>query len=208
MPLDLSSLESDLRRLRPAPLDESLLARLEASTQNAWTSPDPAATRFEHQLRQTRPAPLPPALLDTLEASLRGIPFPGNDIIVPFPRPVATTTRPRRAWWSAAAAVALTGAITALLIPVKHAPANIAGNPPPPRTSQPANPTANLIPAGYNSRLSETRDEGVVWQSNHQPHRVLKVVYRDQVTLKDATGRTYQVEQPRVEYILIPATTD
>ena len=30
----------------------------------------------------------------------------------------------------------------------------------------------------------------------------------DLVTLKDAAGRTYQVEQPRVEYILVPAQTD
>ena len=45
-------------------------------------------------------------------------------------------------------------------------------------------------------------------QSNQQPQRVLKVVYMDRVTLKDSAGRTYQVEQPRVEYILVPATAD
>jgi hypothetical protein len=28
------------------------------------------------------------------------------------------------------------------------------------------------------------------------------------VTLKDANGRTVQVEQPRVEYMLVPAKTD
>jgi hypothetical protein len=28
------------------------------------------------------------------------------------------------------------------------------------------------------------------------------------VTLKDPSGRTYQVEQPRVEYIFVPAKTD
>ena len=159
-------------------------------------------------LAPDRPAPLPPALIASLDASLRGIPFPGDDNIVPFPRPVATAPRPHRAWWSAAAVVALTGAITALLIPVNHAPAQHRRKSPPPRTSQPANPTDNLIPAGIQPPPSETRDEGVIWQSNHQPHRVLKVVYRDQVTLKDAAGRTYQVEQPRVEYILIPAKTD
>jgi hypothetical protein len=34
------------------------------------------------------------------------------------------------------------------------------------------------------------------------------VVYKDLVTLKDASGRTVQVEQPRVEYMLVPAKTD
>jgi hypothetical protein len=68
--------------------------------------------------------------------------------------------------------------------------------------------TGELIPASFKRGLSETRDEGVIWQTNEQPHRVLKVVYVDRATLKDAQGRTYQVEQPRVEYLLVPAQTD
>ncbi|MCX6866861.1 MAG: hypothetical protein NTV46_11725, partial [Verrucomicrobia bacterium] len=65
-----------------------------------------------------------------------------------------------------------------------------------------------LIPAGITRGLSEARDEGVIWQANDQPHRVLKIIYMDRVTLKDTTGQTYQVDQPRVEYILVPAKTD
>jgi hypothetical protein len=65
-----------------------------------------------------------------------------------------------------------------------------------------------LVPAGFDRGLSEASDEGVVWQSANRPHRVLKVVYQERVTLKDSAGRTYQVEQPRVEYILVPAKTD
>ena len=48
----------------------------------------------------------------------------------------------------------------------------------------------------------------MIVQENQLPHRLLKVVYMDRVTLKDADGRTYQVEQPRIEYILVPATAD
>jgi hypothetical protein len=66
----------------------------------------------------------------------------------------------------------------------------------------------NFVPAGFNRGLSEVHDEGVVWKSNSQPHSVVRVVYKDLVTLKDANGRTVQVEQPRVEYMLVPAKTD
>ena len=64
------------------------------------------------------------------------------------------------------------------------------------------------MPADFRHSLAETRDEGLIWQSNQQPHRMLKFVYMDSVTLKDSAGRTYQVEQPRVEYILVPANPD
>jgi hypothetical protein len=37
---------------------------------------------------------------------------------------------------------------------------------------------------------------------------VVRVVYKDHVTLRDASGRTMEVEQPRVEYMLVPDKTD
>jgi hypothetical protein len=75
-------------------------------------------------------------------------------------------------------------------------------------TAAAAPASGELIPAGFNSGLSEAVDQGVIWQPDQQPHRVLKVVYKDCVTLKDANGGTYQVERPRVEYILVPADTN
>lgn len=209
MPQETSSLESDLRRLRAAAPDESFLARLEACAENTWTDLTPGEIRFEHRLREITPANLPPALMASLEATLRGIPFPRDEKIVIFPQPSTAAPRPRRAWWGAAAAVALTGAVTALLIPPNPGTGNIAAAPPPIRVTQPAASNhADLIPAGFRRGISEARDEGVIWQSNNQPHRVLKVVYMERVTLKDPQGRTYQVEQPRVEYILVPAKID
>jgi hypothetical protein len=71
-----------------------------------------------------------------------------------------------------------------------------------------ASASGNLTPASFNRGLSEVHDEGVVWKSNNQPHTVVRVVYKDMITLKDANGRTIQVEKPRVEYMLVPAKTD
>ena len=104
--------------------------------------------------------------------------------------------------------MALTGVVTALLVPAKPANGNLAHAAPKNAISLSAQPAEKLIPAGFNRGLSETSDEGVIWQSNNQPHRVLKVVYKDRMTLKNTSGLTYQVEQPRIEYILVPAKTD
>ena len=209
MSLDPSSLESDLLRLRATALDESLLARLDACTTNTWTHLQPAEIAFEQHLHAITPALLPPALQASLESALRDVPFPGDEKIVRFPHQQPAAPRHHRAWWSVAAAVALTGAVPALLMPAHHPAGNpTAAAPPANHTARPAPESGVLVPAGFNRGLSEARDEGVIWQANDQPQRVLKFVYMESVTLKDATGHTYQVEQPRVEYILIPADND
>jgi hypothetical protein len=208
MSLDPSSIEPDLQRLRAAALDDPLLARLEACAANTWTDLNPTEIRFEQRLQISTPAMLPPALMASLEAVVAAVPFPGNEKIVRFPHQTASAVRHHRAWWSAAAAVAISGALTALLLPTHHNTAKLANTPPKSAVTRPAPSTGELIPADFKRGLSEARDEGVIWQSNDQPHRVLKFVYLENATLKDTAGRTYQVEQPRVEYILVPAKTD
>jgi hypothetical protein len=76
----------------------------------------------------------------------------------------------------------------------------------PANTNTPESP--QLVPAGFERNLSEARDEGVLWADPQQAHRVLKVVYKDRVKMKDPGGRIYEVEQPRVEYILVPEKID
>jgi hypothetical protein len=209
MSLDPSSLEAELRKLRPATPGESLIARLEGCAEATWTELDPMEIQFERQLRATTPAALPPSLMASLEAAVRDVPFPTNVKIVAFPqgRTPTTNREPKRRWWSAAAAVAILGASAAFLVPARQndAPAT-ANNTPVTRPT--ITPNTQLTPAGFNRGLSEASDEGVIWQSENRPHRVLRVVYKDQVTLRDENGRTYQVERPRVEYILVPAKAD
>jgi hypothetical protein len=209
MSLDPASLDSDLRRLRPATLDERLLERLDACTEGNWTELSAAELAFEQRLRGQAPAALPASLMDSLVMTLSDVRFANEEKIVRFPHKEASSPRNNRGWWGAAAAVALTGAVTALMVPVKKQdPGPVAAFPHDPKITRPANAGSPLLPAGFKRGLSEARDEGVIWQPDHRPHRVLKVVYQDRVTLKDAAGATYQVEQPRVEYILVPARTD
>ncbi len=213
---DQLSLEAELRALRAAPLDDALLARLEAAADGSLTEIDPEERRFEHQLRGISPAPLAAEHLAGLEALFRDIPFPRDEKIVLFPKsPVAKPAAARRRpMWAAAAAVAVIGAASALMMPPTSGPVrNLASLPTAATTPAQAAPTiaggnSNLVPAGFNRGVSQVKDEGVVWKNDTQPHSLMRVDYVDKITLKDRNGRTYQVERPGFRYMLVPAQTD
>lgn len=205
-----SDIEAKLRALQAHTLDEDFLARLEACASDTLTELNPSELRFEAQLRATAAAPLSPEMMANLEDILNGVPFPSaQEKIVHFPITAATPIHQRqRPIWAAAAAVAIIGALSALMIPAESPPAELASKSPAPTAPSPSAPPANFVPATFNRGLSEVHDEGIIWRDNAQPHSLVRVVYKDQVTLSDAKGRTLLVEQPRVEYMLVPAKTE
>jgi hypothetical protein len=210
---DLQELEAKLGALRPAALDPGLLARLADSASGDLTTLPPPVARLEASLRGLRPAALPAALAAALE--LPAVPEP---VVIPFPtaaQPAARARHWNRPMLAAAAAVAILGASAALFMPRQDpAAGQVAAAPPAaPRTAPevrpaPAGRPSSLVPAAFNTGLSEARDEGVVWQDANQPRRVVKVVYWDRVTLVDAQGRKVEVEKPRIEYLLVPEKID
>lgn len=207
---DSTSLEAQLRDLQAATLDEAFLLRLEAAADGSLTQLSPEETRFESSLRRISPANLSPELLSELTAIVHEVPFAVDEKIVLFPKAASSATvRTHRPMWGAAAAVALIGALSALLVP-----ADKAREMPVPQTAAVSSPPAatpartNLIPAGFDRGVREVSDEGIVWKSNNQPHSMVRVVYQDKITLKDERGRTFQLEQPRTQIMLVPAKTD
>ncbi|MES2474309.1 MAG: hypothetical protein V4640_00920 [Verrucomicrobiota bacterium] len=210
---DPNSLEAELRTLRAAPLDEALLARLEAAADGTLTEMSPDEICFEQQLRAISPAPLAADHLAELQSLFRDVPFPVDEKIVLFPKPAvakpaATRLRPM---WSAAAAVAIIGAATALMLPTSSTPERkFASQPIAPSATLPSatKTNSNLVPAGFNRGVSNVSDEGLIWQNDTQPHSLMRVEYVDKITLKDGKGRTYQVERPGFRYMLVPAKTD
>ncbi len=206
---DQTSLEADLHHLNTAALDEALLLRLEAAAEDTLTRLDPEEVRFETKLRATLPAGLSADFLAKLEAIVHEVPFAVNEKIVLFPKAGGSTqARRQRPFWAAAAAVALIGAASALLVPRVKPPANIAGRTAPASPPVGRSGTGSFLPASFNRGLSEVHDEGVVWQSDKQARSLVRVIYQDKITLTDENGRTFQVEQPRVVYMLVPAKTD
>lgn len=206
---DPSTVEEELRKLQAAPLDEALLARLEESADGRWTQLTHEEIRFESLLRQQSPAKLPADFLASLESITTGVHFPVNEKVILFPNGSTVVKKRRdRPMWAAAAAVAFIGALSAWLVPTTGTPkpqSQASNRITPPAVAAEAE---SFVPTRFNRGLSEVHDEGVVWKSNNEPHRVVRVVYTEHVTLKDASGRTVEVEQPRVKYMLVPDKTD
>ncbi len=213
MSSDLTAMENDLRALAAAPLDGDFLERLVACAEGAGVALTSSQVRYESALQTIRPAPLPAELQADLEATVRGLAFAVDEKILLFPKSGGVHhPAKRRPLWAAAAAVALIGGASALLLPQagSHS-AKVARQPvempPAPGRSVVADPS-DVVPASFNRGVSAVSDEGIVWKGRTQPHTVLKVVYKDMITLKDNKGRTFQIERPRVQYMLVPAKTD
>ncbi|MBC8127459.1 MAG: hypothetical protein H8M99_10005 [Gloeobacteraceae cyanobacterium ES-bin-144] len=209
MPLDPSSIDSQLRKLQAAALDESLLTRLDACTSGTWTQLDSSEIAFERSMQRFTPADLPASLMASLEAAVSGVPFPNHEKVVSFPGRSKQSPANNRKWWSAAAAVALLGAISALMIPAGPSTKTLVSAPLTTTNQSPSTISPNgFIPASFNRNLREASDQGVVWKSNTQPQQVLKFIYMEKKTYKNADGRTIEIEQPRVHYYLVPAKTN
>jgi hypothetical protein len=210
MTYDPSSLDAALNELRARPLEADLLQRLEAAAEGTLTQPSREEIHFEETLRQIAPAGLTADFMAQLQAITHEVPFPVNEKIVLFPKANhAPATRRKSPRWAAAAAVALIGGVTALMIPTGNTPKTLAQQKTDRSTQLAAISTPkNFVPTSFNRGISEVHDEGIIWNSDNHPRNVVKVVYKDLVTLKDENGRTIQVEQPRVEYLSVPAQTD
>lgn len=208
MSSDFTSLENELRNLRATDPDPELADRLDRCTEGSWARLSPAETRLEESLRKTRPAPLSNDLRGRLESVVAKVPFPAEGNVTRFP------ARRRSFPWSAAAAVAICGALAALLVPLHDdgagRPGTTAEAVPQPSAgrSSEAAVADQVIPADFSRNLNEARVEGVVWGNPEQPHRLLRMEYSDNIRFKDSEGRVYQIEKPGVGYMLVPAETD
>lgn len=207
---DLQEIESMLHALRPRALPSHLHQQLEDMLTKGGACHVPADSSWS----VAKPAALPPDLANRLEDILSRVPHPGSGKLIHFPER-GNPSRPSP-WrkYAVAAAVAMMGASSALLVPhqsstLPTAQIDSSTSRPEPaaRNAQPPG-RHEMIPANYRSGLSEAKDAGIIWQDQHGPQRMLQLVFRDKVTMKDQSGRLYQVERPRVEYVFIPAQVD
>lgn len=202
MDLENTSAEAKLKELSPQALDDDFLCRLLSCADATWSELSDEELAFENRMRSFRPSPLSHEYLATLENICCG---PEESTVVAFPS--LSPHRKLQTGLAAAAAIALLGAATALLVPNDHITGSKTA-----RSSASSNPISqasslNFAPVGYKRGLQETRDEGIVWQ-NGKPHRVMRVVYQDKITLHNDKGEKVEVEQPRVEYVLLPTKVD
>lgn len=202
---EFQDLESTLARFKPVAPDDACLDRLMAAVEGRLQS---AATDpvVERDLSRLRPAALTHGVSERMLGTVARAAFPVDRNVVLFPgKPkAAEAPRPRRPWFAAAAAVAVAGAFTALMIEApKATPAGpVAG------AGNTARESKGFVPASMGSGLQEATDEGVAWTRDGRPMRMVKVIFRDRVQYRDDDGKIIEMEQPRVEYLMVPENID
>jgi hypothetical protein len=207
---DLHDLESSLAGLRPSRADQALLERLESAADGSLTELTVSELRLESLLSGHRPAALPAEFFASLEKVVASTPFPVGEKIVMFTKgSVAPKNIRRFRPMAAAAAVALLGGMTALMMPTGMT--TTKGGEPIVSNPVPAKLPGGFVPASYGNNVQTASDEGVVWMQN-RPHRVVRVIYNERATFINSEGKRVEVEQslpkPRVEYILVPEKID
>lgn len=181
---------------------------------------------IEMRLKALSPAPLSDSLMNRLcsaidEASANPLK------IVRFPKEPAKKTpffpfSSKTAKWSWAAAIALLGAATALLMTGNNGEAQRLASsgdarPETPRlldnTRQDTNASQNLASglvsyddeyAVYPEASSSPADQKTLWLNNESPHLYLKVNAKKTLKGKDKNGNPVEVTVPESRYLLVP----
>jgi hypothetical protein len=201
---DFQELEATLKGMRPAAPDAACMDRLLAAVERRMPVAD---VTMERELGKLSPSALDGGVQERLLETVSRVPFPVNEKVVLFPvksKPVEKAPA-RRPWLAAAAAVAMLGAFSALMMgPQKE----VAGNPQPKAPIAPGSSLKELVPASVGSTVSEAQDEGLIWTRDGKPMRRVKVIYMDKVKYAGEDGKIVEMERPRVEWILVPEKID
>ncbi|TAE76192.1 MAG: hypothetical protein EAZ65_01910 [Verrucomicrobia bacterium] len=205
MELELQEIENTLKGLRPGVPDEACMVRLLAALEGRLQQKDPAMSGVETELVGMSPSALPAGFEAASLAKLSRVTFPSERKVLAFPGGVKAERKPvsRMPWYAAAAAVAVAGAFSALMVGEGQAPIRAA------QAGREKFPVAEgFVPASVGTGLDEASDEGVRWTAQGKPVRMLRVIYKDRVEYRNAEGKIIEVERPRVEYLIVPEKMD
>jgi hypothetical protein len=217
MEYNQQELEARLAAMTPSAPDAALMDCLELAATGDPLHSTPIEAALEQRMRAFRPAPVSDRIAAAFLAAVGDMEFPVDTNLIPFPVKAASgageSRYSRKRMFAAAAAVALLGGLSALLIPVHDKPVAVAKNAnppaartvsPPPAAQIPQEVRQGVVPANFGHGVADVREHGRVWDQSGRPCRVVRVVYMDQVT----TDNGERVEQPRVEYLLVPEKMD
>lgn len=202
---EFQELEATLKGMRPVAPDAACMDRLLAAVQGRLPAAD---LTMERELAKLSPAALAGGISERLLETVARVPFPVSDKVVLFPgnTKAAAKAPARRPWLAVAAAVAVLGALSALLMdgPQKGTRQVADGG----KTESPGRTPKDLVPASVGSHVSEAQDEGITWTRDGKPLRQVKVIYMDRVKYAGQDGKIVEVERPRVEWLLVPEKID
>lgn len=200
-----------MKNLVPASLGSQFLDRLAAAADETSLHLSAEDEKFERALRTHIPRPISTALFTRLEKTLSASPFAVDGKIVLFHKngvriPASRKIIPFPRKYAAAAAVAILGSLTALMIPsTPPAPSTALDStelPTTPRIASPVlpSPPSKFVSATYSRQLGGTRDEGVFWPDTYQPHRIPNVDYTDHYSGTLEQGKPFSFKHPDVNH--------
>lgn len=202
---EFQDIENSLKAMRPAAPDVACMERLLLAAEGRLQDVEGSLAGLERRLGSLKPLALPPTVADAMLATVAKVPFPVDEKVLLFPGAArrANAQSSRRPWYAAAAAVAVAGAFSAFMLDGGGAsrPAKVV------KDSRPL-PAAGYVPASVGTGLGDASDEGVVWTRDGNPVRMVRVIYKDRVSYRDAAGKVIEIERPRVEYLMVPETID
>ncbi|MCW1885869.1 hypothetical protein OKA04_14105 [Luteolibacter flavescens] len=205
---DFQELEASLKGMRPVRPDAACMDRLLAAVERRTPAAD---LSIERELGKLSPVALDGGLQARLLETVSHVPFPVDEKVVLFPgntthSKAAPKAPARRPWIAAAAAVAVLGAFSAVMMGPQQGSAPVADGGK--KTEAPLRSVKDLVPASVGSTVSETQDQGIVWTRDGKPLRQVKVIYMDKVKYAGEDGKIVEMERPRVEWLLVPEKID
>ena len=208
MDSEFQDIEDALKAIRPASLAPASMDRFLAAVQGRGLAADPALVSVENTLGSMTPLAVRSEVADAMLATVSAVPFPVDEKVVLFPgssKPAGKSAS-RGRWYAAAAAVAVAGAFSAMMV---EQPRAKSGSPVARVDSAiPSRQPTGFVPASVGSGLEEAKDEGVMWTTDGKPVRMVRVIYMDKAKYRSPQGEIIEVERPRVEYLMVPEKID
>ncbi|MEK7950485.1 hypothetical protein [Luteolibacter soli] len=207
---DFHELEATLKGMRPVMPDAACMDRLLAAMERRMPVAD---LSIERELGKLTPSALMDGVQERLLETVARVPFPVDEKVVLFPGKTKQVEKvpARRPWLAAAAAVAVLGAFSALMMdgPRTGTAGPVAGT----GKSDGGTPVTSvhdprLVDASVGSQVKEAQDEGLSWTRDGKPMRRVRLIYMDKVKYVGDDGKTVEMERPRVEWLLVPEKID
>lgn len=209
MDSELQDIEDTLKAFRPVMPEPACMERLLAAVEGRAQVTESGLRSVEERLLSMSPVPMTANVEAALLSTVSRVAFPVDDKVVLFPgnSKSGEIARSRRPWFAAAAAVAVAGAFSAMMVSPPEtgdfrSNAIAGGN------VSKANAPRGFVPASVGSGVEEARDEGVMWTPAGEPMRMVRVIYADKVKYLNERGEVIEVERPRVEYFMVPEKID
>lgn len=172
MDLELKQLEEELKGFAPSPLSGDVLARMVQAMDN-WESSEGEAASEESEA--------------------------GKVIAFPAEKGRKASWAPM---WSAAAAVAILGALIGLFVPNPSgvSVASLKGIGPVPLLRQ-----ASFVPIDAQRRVSSL-DTGVIADKAGQPYQLIRVVRQEEANFRGVDNVGMKISRPKVDYYVVPVS--